>query len=469
MNKRVWIALLILTLIGLSLRIYDLEGQSLWNDEAVSMGAAHDILDHGLDSDLVKNPGRYSSMSLLNAALLAGSISVFGDSVFALRFPAVVFGTLMIPLMFYFTRRLTKDDLMALLAAALITFLMVEVSWARSARMYQGFQFFFILSLCLLWVGHENRRPYLLIPLGISVVLTVFMHRLGLLLLPIFILYFLGTEYRRAKQNLRLFMLLLVGGGAVSLGAYAILDISVDLGSRIGITSWMVYYRDSLLLSFPIIVGLALVGICLMVKKRRRVMTLLFVSFWFPLYVLSVHYIHGSGDRFLYATIPVLVVAAAYAMVAVPRRLSKNRPWQVFAFGVIVVLILFVSDIVLIPRTGYYEFDRSLHISSMKPAYEYVNEYRTSEDVVISMWDGIGQVYLEEDPDYYLIGTGFRRGDAVYLPEYDLEEVLQTTSGWLVADMGGSYMKKIDPILATLDQVYVVSNGTPDEAWVFHW
>jgi len=469
MNRVVWALLIILVIYGLALRIYDLEGQSLWNDEAVSMGAAHDLIDNGFDSDLFRHPGQYPSMSLLNASILAGSIFVFGDTVFALRFPAVVFGTLMIPLVFYFTRRLTKDEIVALVATALITFLMVEVSWARSARMYQGFQFFFLLSLCLLWIGHQSHRPHLLVPLGVAVVLTVFMHRLGLLLLPVFVLYFLGAEYERIKHNLRLFAVMALGVGSVAVLSYVVLDLSVDIGDRIGVTSWMEYYRDSLLLSLNVLVVLALVGICFMVTRIRRAAVLLFIAFWFPLYVLSVHYTHGSGDRFLYAMVPVLVITAAYAVVLVPRRLASGRPLRVMAFVVIVGLILLVGDIALVPRTSYHGFDRSLHVSNMKSAYEFVNENQGQDDVVVNMWGGLEEMYLDQDPEYYLAGTGFMRSNSTYLFKGELEELVQTGTGWVVVDMGGSYMRGIDPVLATLDLVYTADNGTPDYAWVYHW
>ena len=470
-HRLILVALLILTTYGFLLRVYDLDGQSLWNDEAVSMSAAHELIDNGFDAQILRNPGDCSSMSLLNAVCLTGSIWVFGDTVFALRFPAAIFGTLMIPLVFYFTKRVTKNNATAMVAAALITFLMVEISWSRSARMYQGFQFFSVLSLCFFWMGYESRRVRWLFPFGLSMILAIFMHRLGLLLIPLLCIYLvsLGCMDLESHRSRRMIVMTLLGIGALGGFAYAVLNVSVDLGSRIGITSWMEYYVSSMLLTFPVIVLLSLIGMCALATKYRRSGIFLFISFWFPLYMLSVHYIHGSGDRFLYASVPIVIITAAYAMTFVPKRLASGVFLRYFAFAVLSILVILVSDLVAIPQTNYYRFDRSLHISDMKTACEYVNDHRCDEDIVVNMWDGIGWKYLDEDPEYYLVGTGFRRSKAEHRKRNELEEVIQGTSGWLIADMGGSYMKDLGPFLETLDLVLIIDNGTPDEAYVYHW
>ena len=72
---------------------------------------------------------------------------LFGETEFAYRLPSVLFGTLTIPLIFFFARNITISSRAALVAAFLTAFLMVEIAWSRQARMYQPFQFFYILTL----------------------------------------------------------------------------------------------------------------------------------------------------------------------------------------------------------------------------------------------------------------------------------------------------------------------------------
>ncbi len=86
-------AILLFTLLGFALRLAFLSRQSLWFDEAFSLavaGAEPPVFWAALLSDGVHPPGYY--------LLLRGSLELFGDCEFALRFLSVVAGTLAVPL-----------------------------------------------------------------------------------------------------------------------------------------------------------------------------------------------------------------------------------------------------------------------------------------------------------------------------------------------------------------------------------
>jgi len=112
------IALLLLTIFGFILRIYDLGYQSFWYDEGYSVNAALCILERGLP---ILPSGHLYSTGILNTGLIASSMGLFGASEFSARLPSVLFGVLTIPLAFFFVKRI-GDKRIALITAFLVTF-----------------------------------------------------------------------------------------------------------------------------------------------------------------------------------------------------------------------------------------------------------------------------------------------------------------------------------------------------------
>ena len=124
--------LLILMAIGFFFRVYYLGFQSFWMDESFTINAAQGILKHGyplMDSGVV-----YGSY-FLNTYLVAFFIKLFGLTEFSTRFVSVIFGTLMIPLMYFFGKQF-GDRRVGWLTAVLVTFSAWEILWSRQARMY---------------------------------------------------------------------------------------------------------------------------------------------------------------------------------------------------------------------------------------------------------------------------------------------------------------------------------------------
>ena len=135
--------LLFLTICGFILRIYHLGTPSFWLDEAISANAAVALIKHGTPTF----PSGFIYMrSILNTLFIALSFMIFDVSEFSARFPAVVFGTLTIPLVYMMGARLGNRKI-ALIAALFITFSVMEIAWSRQARMYQQLQFFYLASV----------------------------------------------------------------------------------------------------------------------------------------------------------------------------------------------------------------------------------------------------------------------------------------------------------------------------------
>lgn len=134
-----WAWLTALTLLGLGLRLIALN-QQLWFDEI-------DTLLHSVRQPLTTILTTYISQNqhTLYSVLAHGSIALLGDSSWALRLPAVLFGVASIPALYLCARQMTNRQ-EALLASALLTVSYHHVWFSQNARGYTGMLFWTLLG-----------------------------------------------------------------------------------------------------------------------------------------------------------------------------------------------------------------------------------------------------------------------------------------------------------------------------------
>lgn len=135
-------ALLVLsaiTILGIVLRAHNL-GQDLWLDEISP------IVDYTRLS-AVQVIGSYmrSNNHLMNTLLLKASIAMFGQSEWSVRLPAVTFGVLGIPAL-YWVGRLGLSRIASLGAALLFATSYHHIFFSQNARGYTAYLFFALLS-----------------------------------------------------------------------------------------------------------------------------------------------------------------------------------------------------------------------------------------------------------------------------------------------------------------------------------
>ncbi len=128
--------LLALLLLAFALRVHDLGAFSFWTDEGltpersgypVAQILRNDILIQGVVTKDTHPPLYY--------LILHVTRQLFGRSDFAFRYPSVLFGLLLLPLLYQLGRRLGGRDL-GLLAALLAAVNPLQVYYSREARMY---------------------------------------------------------------------------------------------------------------------------------------------------------------------------------------------------------------------------------------------------------------------------------------------------------------------------------------------
>lgn len=146
--------LLLITLLGLGLRLFRLDGQSLWYDEGFSVYLARmDLADITARTAADIQPPLYYY-------LLHGWIQLFGDVEWAVRSLSVLFGVLSVPLMYAVAWQLFRSRLAGLLAALFIAMSPLHVWYGQETRMYTLLTFLCLLSSYFLLLVVDTRRKW---------------------------------------------------------------------------------------------------------------------------------------------------------------------------------------------------------------------------------------------------------------------------------------------------------------------
>lgn len=151
-NRTTQIRLAFLTLLALVLRLWK-SNTDLWTDEVFTLlDFARKPFGEILTSFQSQN------QHFLYSILARASISVWGESAWALRLPAVLFGAGCVPVLFLLCRRLLGAKA-ALLAAALMTVSYHHIWFSQNARGYTGLLFFTLLATEL-WFRALEKNTY---------------------------------------------------------------------------------------------------------------------------------------------------------------------------------------------------------------------------------------------------------------------------------------------------------------------
>ena len=208
-SPRLVLLLPAITLLGLTLRLYKLNQESVGFDEAFSIAACRLPLAamlKGLIEDFVHPPLHYF--------VLRGWLDIFGSSVVPARMLSVVFGVLAIPLLYVISEYLF-DRRTALFSSLLLAVSQLEIMFAQEARPYAQFLFLFLASWYLFIRALHSRSAKLWCAFIASSILLIYTHYFGVLVLGALAIY--GFLYR--KQH-RIPAVWWIGGAAATLLAY---------------------------------------------------------------------------------------------------------------------------------------------------------------------------------------------------------------------------------------------------------
>ncbi len=151
-DTRPWAIVTALTVVALALRLWHLNS-GLWFDEVLTLT---DFVRPPIGRILTTFPSQNQHM--LFSLLAHACVSLFGESVWALRLPAAVFGAASVIALFLLGRRVL-DTREALLACGLLTVSYHHVWFSQNARGYSGLMFFATLATWL-WLEALRRNGW---------------------------------------------------------------------------------------------------------------------------------------------------------------------------------------------------------------------------------------------------------------------------------------------------------------------
>lgn len=196
--------LLTILFLGLFLRIYDLGNESIWLDEAVSIGWANSNL-----FQIVKKTAG-DTHTPLYAIVLHFWVVLFGDSEFSTRFPSVIFGFFAI-LMTYKVGSLIFDKEVGVLSALLLALSTFHIYYSQEVRSYSLMALLTLLSMYFFIQFLKKRGLIASIGYIPSSILLIYVHYFGLFVIiaqNIYILTLFLFSKKVHKPNFRRWILL---------------------------------------------------------------------------------------------------------------------------------------------------------------------------------------------------------------------------------------------------------------------
>jgi 4-amino-4-deoxy-L-arabinose transferase-like glycosyltransferase len=202
-------------LLGLGLRGYGLDAQSLWYDEGFSVYLAN--------MDLSEITARTAAdiQPPLYYYLLHGWIALFGDSEAALRSLSALFGILTIPLMYAVAVKLFRSKLAGLLSALLLAVSPLHIWYGQEVRMYSLLTFLALLSSYLLLWAIEAETPWEIggfwTAYTLSSIAALYTHYFAFIVLAFHAVYLLVVWWIRGFRPARLILGGLASGAVIVL------------------------------------------------------------------------------------------------------------------------------------------------------------------------------------------------------------------------------------------------------------
>ena len=311
--------LLALVLAAFGLRLFLLDGQSLWYDEGVT------ALVGQMDPAALTRWTAADIQPPLYYYLVAAWGRLAGWGEWSLRFLSVWCGVLLVPLMAVLVMRLTRHASAALLAAFLTAFHPLLVYYSQEARMYALLLVWGVIAgYCVVRLGEGERRPTLWLAYVAAATAAIYTHYFAFFLLLALAIAYLIDVRTELRRGLRPFILADLGvlllylpwlwvmvaqlrqdtsywQGELKLGE-ALAEVAISFTSGETVFEAQALW---LLIGYALVTAIALVGLWRAPDQRR---TLRYGLLWLALPVAAVLLLASIAPKF----------NARYVMLALP-------------------------------------------------------------------------------------------------------------------------------------------------------
>ncbi|MFA6446203.1 MAG: glycosyltransferase family 39 protein [Candidatus Paceibacterota bacterium] len=482
--------LVLVIIVGFFIRINHLGRQSLWIDEGFTINAVQATLEHGYP--LLDSGEEYWGMPLATYTS-ALSVMVFGFDPFSpssARLPAVLFGTALILIVFLLTQALFKDKILALLPTIIIAFSAWEIAWSRQVRGYAALSFFVILTLWFLWKYFENRKWKYFLYASIAFLGAYLSHSLALVILPAFALVFIARwafEKDIFKQiNLKK---ILIYGGLVFIVSIIFFQLATRMSQleNHGLNTDYILFlsRELGIFFYGSIIG-SLLGF--FDKKRFWPVFTLFICFGLSTLII-VGYSPLIQFRYLLLVFPLMIIIFSYAIFRLielsfsflPQSFEKFIPASTF----IISLLIALPHLSFFPYS-YYNLELGSPQPDFRSVYGLIKQTKTADDVIISPYTHMTNIYLGEKGIWLPISLTGRASDLqrqiakgmdhytgapLIENEKQLSAIIENKKGYIVLDMMATIrlrdqFNQEKLIYPKIKQIYHSGDGL-NEIWLY--
>lgn len=211
------LALILIIIVAFLLRSWDLGWNGFNGDESIYSGQAASLLG---EEEYLKNFGVFRSHPLLLQTLVSVAFALFGINDVVARMVPVLFGTLTV-LITYLVGKQLFDSRVGLVSCLVVALLPFHIIFSRQVLVDVPLSFFLILFIYFIAKFRMTESNIMCFWAGVSSGLCIMSKEVGVVTIPIFIMYALLTHTLRLKKFLYAFV-----GCAFALSSYFILVLT---------------------------------------------------------------------------------------------------------------------------------------------------------------------------------------------------------------------------------------------------
>lgn len=345
-RKRPYLAILLISILILAyaLRLHNLTAFSFWTDEGLTPLRASYPLSTILSNQVTIQEGiTTDTHPPLYFLLIHITRQLFGETDFAYRYPSVLSGLLLVPLLFQLGRRL-KNWQLGLATAVLTAINPLQIWYAHEARMYTLLVLLMAAATYLLWRAIQGSRHRALLPLYLlTAFLAFYTHYTAIFLLALHGLFWLRIFWQRGQRRLILLFIGLATLAAIPLIPYTIPRLFTGAEANYNYVSPLIMLQDvvhffslglSTDFSQPLIklldIGILLLLILGTIAARPTSQRLLLVGYLlttvFGLMAGSVIKPMYQGVRHIMIGSPALMLLCAHALIYLIAQWRRPNP-----------------------------------------------------------------------------------------------------------------------------------------------
>lgn len=454
-----WFFVILLLVFGFWLRADNLGVIDFQNDEFFHLDTAKGYLETGrfVMWDFIKQePTADYIRAFPYTWLVAQSFKVFGVSELAGRLPSLLFGFLLLPLLFYLTFKITNNKIVALLPLALFVFDNSLIWSSRICRMYSMFVFFVAIATYLIYKGLENKNNkinyYFLLSGGVFFIFSYIIHEATLLLGLGFLIYFLLNIKQKKYQVLSAISLLILISFFLINSFIAALTTNDFFTVRAN-PNFVYFFYPFNQLRAGALIGWFILFLGVFLWPKREQIKIYYLCLSVPITLYFVFFAERyAAKKYLLFIIPFILILFADSFYLFFKKIFATKYFY---------YILIISFIIIGPRFILRYESKEVH--GFKTAYSYLESHYQKKEPVL----------IQGARSYYLTNPNINYISLKANKEFTLSELKQiksaNDSGWVIWPKFKEYHLRDDLVVFCQNNLDYVEELSDTNIIVYRW